>query len=159
MKTYQDFVWSKPEELSIMVKQKIIQRMQLQHGFVFSAVSLFLLMAPAAIIAKARFELTVNGVILYLIINAVLSIVISYIAVKDAEKRKVRLLANNFVWRYGTVTRTRKSKGYYTTGTEVDGQAVAFIFEASEGDTVIVIGIDTAHDSKTKAKFYAVSVN
>ena len=159
MKTYQDFEWSESEALGKMNKQMIIQRMQNRYGFVGFAISLFLVMLPIVFIAKSRFELSYIGVISYLIINAILSIYISYYGVKTGKNRVEKLQENNFVWRYGTVTRTRRSRGYYTARSEVDGQSVSYIFGASEGDTVFVIGFDTEYDSKTKATFYAVSVN
>jgi hypothetical protein len=159
MKTYQDFVWNEPEALSDMNKQIIIQHMQNKHGFAGTAIIIFLVMLPIVFIAKNRFDLSFNGVLLYLILHAVLSIVISYTGVKNEKNRVAKLNENNFVWRYGTVTRTRNSRGYNTNRYEVDGQSVSYIFGASEGDTVFVIGFDTTYDPKTKATFYAVSVN
>ena len=83
---------------------------------------------------------------------------ITSLAVNVGERRVKKLQANNFVWRYGTVTRMQRGGRYRTAKSEVDGQTVPYIFGVSEGDTVIVIGFDTAQNSKTLATFYATVI-
>lgn len=78
---------------------------------------------------------------------------------KYVEKKRVgKLQANEFVWRYGTVDRPTRDVKYRKPKSKIDGQDVSYIFNASEGDRVIVIGFNTTRDSKKGPEFYAVSI-
>ena len=148
MKTYQHFEWSEPETLSEEYRQMIIQRMQKQHGFGGTVLIVFLLLLASPFLLMLKNDVSHGGLLFS----------VTSLAVNVGEKRVKKLQANNFVWRYGTVTRMQRGGRYRTAKSEVDGQTVPYIFGASEGDTVIVIGFDTAQNSKTLATFYATAI-
>lgn len=158
MKTYQHFEWSEPETLSEEYRQMIIQRMQKQHGFGGTVLIVFLLLLASPFLLMLKNDVSHGGLLVFLIIAVVLAFSVTSLAVNVGEKRVKKLQANNFVWRYGTVTRMQRGGRYRTAKSEVDGQTVPYIFGASEGDTVIVIGFDTAQYSKTLATFYATAI-
>lgn len=158
MNNYQYYSWAGPEELSEMHKQMIIQRMQSKHAFLVDFLWLFLVLLPVSFLIRSRHGLSHNEMIVCVIILAVWAFVIACYSRIEGKKRLEKIQANEFVWRYGTVDRPTRDVSYKRPESKVDGQHVSHIYDASEGDTVIVIGFNTAWDSKAKPKFYAVSI-
>lgn len=158
MKTYQHFEWFEPETLNEEYKQMIIQHMQKQHGFGGTILIVILLLLVSPLLLMLKNDVSHGGLLVFLIIAIILAFSVASLAINVGERRMKKLQANNFVWRYGTVTRMQQGSRYRTAKSEVDGQTVPYIFGASEGDTVIVIGFDTAQNSKTLATFYATTI-
>lgn len=158
MNDYQYYSWAGPEELSEFYKQMIIQRMQSKHAFLVDFLWLFLVLLPVSLLIRSRHNLSQNEMIICVIILAAWAFFLVCYSRIEAKKRVAKMQANEFVWRYGTVDRPTRDVSYQRPKSKIDGQNVSFIYEASEGDTVIVIGFNTAWDSKAKPKFYAVSI-
>lgn len=158
MKPYQSFNWAEPETLNEMYKQAIIQRMKSKHGFLVDFLWLFLVMLPVPFICKYRFDLSNNEFIICVIGFTIWAFVLTCYG-KIVEKKRVgKMQANEFVWRYGTVDRPTRDVKYRKPKSKIDGQDVSYIFNASEGDRVIVIGFNTTGYSNKRPEFYAVSI-
>lgn len=144
MKSYRYFEWSEPETMPEEYKQLLIWRMKKQQRSGSIAFAVFLLLL---------FLLMFN-----LIISVTLAVILSTFIAQIGEKRIKKLQANNFIWRYSIVTKMRQGGKYGIAKSEVDEQSVPYIFGASVGDTVFVIGFDTDRNSRKSATFYAAVI-
>lgn len=85
----------------------------------------------------------------------ILPIVLLYLWIMHRGSRMVRRIEEgDFVWRVGRVTRISRPYEHHTGYVEVDGQRCPYYWGYHIGDTVIVVGFDTADDSKTTATFF-----
>jgi hypothetical protein len=145
---YQAFEWEQGDTLPSDLKEQILkgihkerERCALILLFLFCFASCFLfLCTPFGNLGKFW-----GGTITIIPYLAIISVI---------HKRKIEnVQCDNFVYRYGIVKHTSHGSKHTHGHTDVDGQRIPYIIGAKVGDTVLVVGFDTAYDSRRLATF------
>lgn len=159
MNNYQLFEWSEPETLNEEHKQTLIQRIRKNYRLGGIAIAALLLLIVSPFLLMLKNDMPHGNSLMLMIGCAVFSVAIFAFIMQTGEKKIEKLQTDDFVWRYGVVTIMRRGGKYSKARSEVDGQTVPYILGASVGDTVLVVGFNTAQTSKKLASFYAVPID
>lgn len=157
MYDYQSFDWSEAETLSEEHKAMLIQRLQKQQRFGLVVFATFLLLLASPFLLTIKSDTPHGGWTVVLILTLFIGFVTAMIY-PIGKKRIKRVEAGDFVWRIGEVTATSRGGKHRKAYNRIDNQTVPYVLGAAVGDTVLVIGFNTAPDSKSLATFYATPI-
>lgn len=157
MYDYQSFDWSEAETLSEEYRAMLIQRLQKQQRFGLVAFATFLLLLASPFLLTIKSDTPHGGWTVVFILTLFIGFV-SALIYPVGRKRIKRVEAGDFVWRIGEVTATSRGGKHRRAYSRIDNQTVPYVLGAAVGDTVLVIGFNTAPDSKSLATFYATPI-